>query len=205
MCYPSGGGGGGQDALAQSNYTTNRINWGKSLIDIAFRGFDDPYYADFEKRTLDMALPDIARQKKDANDQTLYGLARSGNLDSSTAAKQYADVNTRNNQAIQNATDTAHTAAENLRGDVESERNNLTNQLVSTMDPMGTYANAGSQAAVLTRPPTYSPVTNIFADLTGQIAANEQARRLNQPGWGFGLTSPGVSAPIGGPSVTQIS
>ena len=196
MCSPSGDGGASAQSRAADAQRQSNIYYGMQNIDSAFSKFDDPYYADFEKKNLDLALPDIAKQKVDANNQTLYGLARSGNLDSTTAAKQYGDVETRNNQAIQNATDTAHSAAQSLRGDVENERSSLVSQLQASADSGAAGSEATSQAALLTRPPTYSPITNIFSDLTGQIAANEQARRLGAPGWGFGISS-GASSPFG--------
>ena len=203
MCFSSGSSGASDSARAQEQQRQNSIQSGMASINSTFSKFDDNYYADFEKKHLDLATPDIAKQKVDANNQTLYGLARSGNLDSSTAAKMYGDVSTRNNQAVQNATNNAHSAAQSLRGDVEAERSNLASQLNTTADASAAANEAATQAQILTRPPTYSPITNIFSDLTGQIAANEQARRLGQPGWGFGLTSPGTSTPIRGKSVIE--
>lgn len=202
MCFPSGQSSGGAQARAIDEQRQNAINDGMNKINDTFSQFNDPYYADFEKKNLDLALPDIQKQKVDANNQTLYGLARAGNLDSSTAAKQYGDVETRNTQAIQQATDTAHTAAQNLRNDVEAERSNLVSQLQSSGDANAAANEASSQAQILSRPPTYSPVTNIFSDITGQIAANEQARRLGQPGWGFGIT-PVQPTPFLGKSVIE--
>jgi hypothetical protein len=169
-------------------------------IDREFGKFDEPYYADFEKKNVDMARPNIDFQTKEAQNQTLYGLARSGNLSSSTAGKQYADVENRRDQALQQASDQAHSTTAGLRSDVENERGSLVNNLNSTGDAAMAANDATNQAALLTRPPTYSPITGIFADITGQLAANEQARRAGLPGWGFGLTPQGT--PNRGPSVT---
>ena len=203
MCGPSGDGGA---ALARQNEQArqNRVDQGMRSIESAFSGFNDDYYADFEKKNLDMARPNIAAQAREANDKTLFGLARSGNLGASTAAKQYGDVATRNDQALLQASDTARAASSGLRRDVENQRDNLVGQLNMSADA-GAAANAATTSAqVLTRPPTYSPVTNIFADVTGQIAQNEQARRLGQPGWGFGFSTPGTSSPVKGQSVTTV-
>src|SRR5690348_12984636 len=93
-----GGGGGGPDPYTEAATRRqqqidreNSIARGNAAIDKNFAPFNDQYYADFEKKYLGQATPDIARQKKEANSQTLFGLARSGNLDSSTAGKQYGD------------------------------------------------------------------------------------------------------------------
>lgn len=204
MCLPSGGGNGSDQARQQEQQRQNAIRSGMGQIDDAFSGFNDAYYADFEKKNLDMAKPNIAKQAVEANDKTLFSLARSGNLGASTAGKQYAAVEDRNQQALLQASDTARAAATGLRSDVEGERSNLVSQLQSTADAGAAANSATSQAAILSRPPTYSPVTNIFADVTGQLASNEQARRLGQPGYGFGLTSTGVPSPNKGKSVTEV-
>lgn len=204
MCGPSGDGGASAMARQNEEARQSRVRAGMNSIDSAFSGFNDAYYADFEKKNLDMARPNIAAQAREANDKTLFGLARSGNMGASTAAKQYGDVATRNDQALLQASDTARAAASGLRRDVENQRDNLVGQLNMTADS-GAAANAATtQASALTRPPTYSPVTNIFADVTGQIAANEQARRLGQPGWGFGFSTPGIGSAAKGRSVTEV-
>lgn len=206
MCGPSGGGGGPADnGQAARDNETNRnhaINAGMTNIDNQFDKFDEPYYADFEKKNVDLARPNIDFQTKEAQNQTLYGLARSGNLSSSTAGKQYADVEMRRDQALQQASDQAHSATSGLRADVENERGSLVNNLNSTADAGAAATDATNQAALLTRPPTYSPITGIFADITGQIAANEAARRGGLPGWGFGISSPGIGPTKAGSSVT---
>lgn len=204
MCIPSGGGNGSDQSRRMEQERQAKIQSGMAGIDAAFAGFDDAYYADFEKKNLDMAKPNIARQAREANDTTLFSLARSGNLGSSTAGTQYGKVKERNDQALLQASDTARAAATGLRSDVESERSNLVGQLQATADSGAAAQSAASQAAILTRPPTYSPITNIFADVTGQLASNEQARRLGQPGYGFGIASPGISAPTKGRSVEVV-
>jgi hypothetical protein len=180
----------------------NRVSQGMNSINAAFSGFDDDYYADFEKKNLDMARPNIAMQAREANDKTMFSLARSGNLGGSTAAKQYGDVATRNDQALLQASDSARAASSGLRRDVEGQRDNLIGQLNMSADSGAAANAAATSAATLTRPPTYSPITNIFADVTGQVAQNEQARRLGQPGWGFGFSTPGTSSPFQNKSVT---
>lgn len=197
MCYPSGGGGGGGGADPYTEAANRRqaqidrensINRGNAAIDKQFQPFNDQYYADFEKKYLDQATPDIARQKQEANTQTLYGLARSGNLDSSTAGKQYGDIEYRNTQALQNASDTAHNAANDLKSSVEAEKNDLRNQLNAAENAtISSDALLNGASTLRARTPQYSPITGIFSDITGALAANEQARSLGKPGLGFGF------------------
>jgi hypothetical protein len=174
-------------------------------INQAFGGYNDAYYKDFENKYLDMAKPDIDRQEKLAREKVLFGLARTGQTKGSAAARAYGDVADTRAQADLQAADQARTASNGLRNDVENQRTALVQQLNASADAASAGANARNSAASLTRPPTYSPISNIFSGITDQFAMNEQARRLGNPGWGFGITPVGGD-PIRGSrgSVTQV-
>jgi len=204
MCGFSGGGSGGSDARQAQQQRENAINAGMGAINSAFEPYNDAYYKDYETKYTDMARPDIAKQERDARQNVLFGLARAGQTRGSAAAKAYGDVaDTRARTDLQVA-DQARTASSGLRNDVENARSNLVGQLNASADVGSAAANARNQAALLTRPPTYSPISNAFAEATNQLAMNEQARRDGNPGWGWGFT--GVSDPIKGSrgSITNI-
>lgn len=206
MCGVGGGGGGSgsEDARAAQARRENAIHDGMAGIDDAFKGYDDAYYKDYEGKYSAMARPDIDKQERNARQDVLFGLARAGQTKGSAAAKAYGDVaDTRARTDLQVA-DQARTASAGLRNDVENARGNLVNQLNASADAGAAAASARNQATLLTRPPTYSPITNAFSEVTNQIAMNEQARRDGNPGWGWGLT--GVSDPIKGSrgSITNI-
>lgn len=180
-----------------------RIQQGMGAIDKTFSKFDDNYFNDYFNKEMGMATPNITKQFTDANEQTLFGLARDGNLQSSAAGKLYGNVADRKNDALLNASSTASSSKNALRSEISGERGQLVNQLNATADPGAAASGAISSAAASSRPPTYSPITNIFSDLTSQFAANEQARALGMPGYGFGFT-PQYSPTTGSPKSVQV-
>lgn len=204
MCF-GGAGDGGASAQARQDEQARqgRISSGMDSIDQTFSKFDDNYFNDYFNKAMDMAKPNITKQFTDANEQTLFGLARDGNLQSSAAAKMYGNVSDRKNDALLNASNTANNDKNALRSEISGQRGQLVNQLQATADPGAAAAGAISEAAASSRPPTYSPITNIFSDLTSQFAANEQARAFGMPGLGFGIT-PQYSPTTGSPKSVQV-
>jgi hypothetical protein len=189
MCFPQGGGSGSDAARQAQAQRENAINAGMGGINSAFAPYNDAYFKNYEGQYVDMARPDIDRQERNARQDVLFGLARQGQTKGSAAAKAYGDIaNTRANTDLQVA-DQARTASSGLRNDVENMRGNLVNQLNATADAGSAAAEARNQAQILTRPPTYSPISNAFSEITNQFAINEQARRAGNPGWGWGFTS----------------
>lgn len=198
MCFFGGGDSGAGDARRLEEERKAHINEGMARIDETFAPFNSGYYADYENKYRDLGIPDVNTQYRDAVQQTRYGLARSGNLDSSAASKAYRDLRERNTQAELKVSDDARAASAAQRAAIESSRNSVVSQLSATENPSAAAQAAAAQAATLSRPPTYSPITGIFADLSGLFASNEQARRAGLPGWGWGVTS--QSSPLGSPS-----
>lgn len=186
MCLGGGDSASG-DSRALEEERKARINEGMGRIEETFAPFNAGYYNDFEGKYRDLAMPDINQQYRDATQKTRYGLARTGNLDSSGASIAYKDLATRNDQARLKAADDARAASAGQRQSIEGARNTLTTQLSATENPSAVAQAAVNQAAVLNRPPTYSPITNIFSEVTGALARNEQARQNGRPGFGFSI------------------
>jgi len=204
MCMFGGGGGSSDAARRNEEQCQARISQGMSGIDSAFAPFNDEYYKDYENKYLAMAKPDLDKQQVDANEDVLFGLARTGKTKSSSAAKAYGDVvDTRVRSDLQVA-DAARGASGDQRNQIEATRSNLVSQLNATSNAQSAADAARTQAVVLNRVPTYSPISNAFSEVTNQFAINEQNRRNGSPGWGWGITTP--SDPIRGSrgSVTTV-
>lgn len=196
MCMFGGGGGSSDAARRNEEARQQRINQGMGQIDSAFAPFNDEYYKDYENKYLAMAKPDLDKQQVDANEDVLFGLARTGKTKSSSAAKAYGDVvDTRVRSDLQVA-DAARDTSSNQRSQIEGARSNLVSQLNATSNAQSAADGARTQALVMNRVPTYSPITNAFSEVTNQFAMNEQNRRIGNPGWGWGITTP--SDPIRG-------
>lgn len=204
MCMFGGGGGSSDAARRNEEARQQRINQGMGQIDSAFAPFNDEYYKDYENKYLAMAKPDLDKQQANANEDVLFGLARTGKTKSSSAAKAYGDVvDTRVRSDLQVA-DAARDTSSNQRNQIEATRSNLVSQLNATSNAQSAADGARTQALIMNRVPTYSPVTNAFSEVTNQFAINEQNRRNGSPGWGWGITTP--SDPIRGSrgSVTTV-
>ena len=204
MCFDSSGGDSASgDSRQLEEERRARINEGMASIDNTFAPFNSDYYTDFENKYRNLGIPDVASQFRDAMQKSRFSLARAGNLDSSAAGQTYKDLAQRNNQALLKVSDDARTASAQQRGAIEGARSSLTSQLSATENPSAVAQAAVNQAAVLSKPPTYSPITDIFANVTGALASNEAARRWGNPGLGFDLAGPYPRGNKG--SVTQIS
>ena len=158
-------------------------------INHIFEPYNDAYYKNYEDNYIAQSRPDLDKQQKDANQDVLFGLARTGNTKSSVAAKAYGDVRDQRARTDLQVADQARAASGDLRNNVEGTRNSLVAQLNATANDQAATDAARSQAISMSRPPIYSPITNAFAEITNQFAMNEQARRAGNPGWGFGLTT----------------
>jgi hypothetical protein len=200
-----GGGGSGDAARIAEQQRQSRINDGMGQIDSAFSPFNDEYYKDYENKYLAMAKPDLDKQQADANENVLFGLARTGKTKSSSAAKAYGDVVDTRVRSDLTVADNARDTSNNQRTQIEGTRSNLVSQLNATSNAQSAADGARTQALLLNRVPTYSPVTNAFSEVTNQFAINEQNRRNGSQGWGWGLTTP--SDPIRGSrgSVQQVA
>ncbi len=191
MCVfgPSGGGGGSQAARDQEFARQSRINAGMHQIDSAFQPYNDAYYKDYESKYIAASRPDLDKQQKEANEDVLFGLARTGNTRSSIAAKSYGDVVDKRAQTDLQVADAARGASAEVRGGIEATRSNLVNQLNSTANDTAAANAARAEALTANRAPIYSPITNAFGEITNQFAMSEQNRRAGNPGWGFGIAS----------------
>ena len=196
MCGFAGGGSGSQAASQNEMQRQQSINNGMGQIDAAFAPFNDAYYKDFESKYVAQAQPDLNRQQKDANQEALFSLARQGLTKSGAAAKVYGDITDQRARGDLQVSSDARGASADQRGQVEQQRGSLVSQLNATSNANAAGQAASNQAQLLTRPPTYSPVTNLFSEITGQLAMNEQMRRAGYPGLGFGITP--VADPVRG-------
>lgn len=154
----------------------------------------------FDKRRqayVDYAMPQLQDQYKDAQRELTYSLARGGNLASSTNAVQTGDLSKlygTNQQAI---ADKALGYSNEARTAVEDARSDLIKTLNATGDAEGAATGALNRASALSRPDTYSPLSQLFADFTstlGTQAALERSEAMqgrNYAKYNTGLFTPG--------------
>lgn len=168
---------------AQEQERQQNVLRGTGKVDAAFSGFNDDFYKQRETDYTDFYMPQVEQQGRDAGDQLTYSLARGGNLDSSTGAKQAANLTGKINEARGSVAEGAFGASAAARGDVENNRSDL----IRMLEGGGNIANAAntaqSRAMQMTRPPPYSPLTDLFSNFTGQLANSVALQGQGYPGW----------------------
>ena len=159
MCFFKGTGDLGAQARAEEDARQERIKKGKKLIMGALSGFDDKFYADREASYVDYATPQLDDQLDDARKNLTFTLARNG--------KQ-------RNAAKIGIADRAKAIANQARENVERTRGELYSQLTASANPAAASNLALSRAGVLGSDPSYSPLGNIFQNVTAGLASANQ-------------------------------
>ncbi|MBY0392012.1 MAG: hypothetical protein K2Q27_01965 [Novosphingobium sp.] len=174
MCF-GGDGGAGDIARAQRQDEIdrqNRIKAGMSRIDQIFKGFDDAYYKKQGDAYSAYATPQLDRSYRDAKDNMIYALDRSGILSSSAAIKKNADLTNEFDQNRLDIANKAQTVANDARANVENVRGNLVNQLNATGDDTAAANAAIRQATALNQPQlNFSPLSQLFYNFTQGLQA----------------------------------
>lgn len=152
------------EAARQANIST-----GMSGISSAFSPFNDQYYQDRANDYVNYAEPQLDDQYADAKKQLTYALSRTGNLQSTTAADREAKLKQQYDTNRLGVESQGQQYASDARSKVEASRSDLTSQLEASADPTAASNLALTQAKSLTAAPAYSPLTQMFADVTSGI------------------------------------
>ena len=178
----SGGGGkggsaGAKQARADEAARQARIREGTASIDNTFSQFDDNFYNGRQQAYLDYASPQLEDQYAQAQKELSYALARSGTLDSSVRASKLSDLQKLYDTQQRSVADQALGYANDARNNVEQARNSLITTLNSTADADAAAKAALGQAATLTAPQTFSPLSQLFADFTSGLNTQAAAEK----------------------------
>lgn len=187
------------DSRAIEQARQARVNQGMQSIDSTFAQFNPEYYQGYENSAYALTQPDIERQYRDAVRQTTYALARGGNVRSSAGSHAYSDLEEARGRALLEARDNARSKADRRRADVETTRGNLVSQLNATADPSAAAQAAINQSQLLSAPPVYSPIANVFSNLTAQVADAQSQNRAGVNNWAtrlFGAPSTGSRSSV---------
>ncbi len=183
MCFGGGDGGAKDEAAHQADLERGRqatISLGMKNIDNAFSGFDDNFYNNIAKQYTDYANPQLDTQYQQALKQLTYALARSGISSSSAAGAEQTNLDKQYNQYRTDVASQGQQEEAAARSNNSNTRNTLVNQLINTQDQAGAGAQATSDAALASKPPTFSPVGN-FAFQMSQGLQNQSAQNGYNP------------------------
>lgn len=161
----------------------------RARVNDAFTQFDDKFYKDRAKSFLDYEQPQFDDQFANARKNIVFALSRSGNLNSSVAADQFANLG---REYAANSTKLQAGAADyanQTRQQVEQNRADAQQQLSSAEGADAEATNAQVRARLATLPTSPPPLSQLFTNLSGVFAnraiANSQGYAPSAGG-GFG-------------------
>lgn len=160
-----------------------RIQEGRTGIEQAFAGFDEPFFEGYQQQYLDYYNPQLRDQYSDAVKRLTLQLAQTRNLTGSVGADQLADLKQFYDQQNLALTNQALERANRLRGDIDQRRSQLFAENRAAADPGGAAASAATAAQALQPAPPTSPLANVFSDFfgnLGNVAALSNVRRLRE-------------------------
>lgn len=188
-----------QIAREQETQRQARITEGTSSINTAFEGFNDDFFGGIEQSANDFFNPQIDRQLGRTRESLIKNLARQGNLNASTGARQLGDLDLAGQEQRATFANQARGAATSARADVENNRANLLRQLQASADPSAAAATSAAQAQALSAPQQFSPIGDLFTKF-----ANNSAVQINAARRGFNNPASLIFSPTAGGGTTQV-
>lgn len=188
-----GDGGAAQQAQQQEQQRQQTVTQGTDAINSTFDSqFTPEYYDNLAKNYTSYAQPQLDDQYGKTQRQLTFGLARDGNLDSSTRGDQFAQLQQQYNSNKQAIAGQAQDTANSAKSAVEAARQGLITQLNSSGDATGAANSAAAQATALATPTAYAPLTDMFGATTSALATQAQNERNQALGGSGGQYNTGL-------------
>ena len=163
------------------------IDAGTVQVNDIFSQFNDDYYSGIEKAHNDYYLPQVQDQYEDARRKMVLNLSKNGTLNGSVGARTLGDLDENYQTQKGYYANQGVDLAQQYRGDVERNRSDVLGQLNASANPSAAAATASARAKSLTAPPTFSPLAQLFNDVSQQAVLDIAARQRGYPGRGSGL------------------
>lgn len=186
-----GGDDGSKEARKREEQRQARIRQGMGVINQNFSAFNDDFYNKRRDAYVAYATPQLNEQYDDALTKLTAALSRSGALQSSEGAKRYAKLSKDFSLQRQGLVDKGVDQATQARSDLENARTSLVNDLYATADPNAAAAASAARAKIASQTPGFSPLGQVFQDITQGFADWAEARAYNKA---FASTAPGATA-----------
>jgi hypothetical protein len=138
------------------------VKAGTAAINGEFSSFNDDFFNKRQNAYLEFALPQIDDQFKEAQEQLIYALSRSGNRNTSAGATELGKLDKQLGDRRRQQVDAARQVANQARQDVAGQKSDLIAQLNATFDPASASAGARSRAQFLSQAPTFQPLSGLF-------------------------------------------
>lgn len=200
MCLTMGGSSSNRQAnqaRADEAARQGRITAGTQAIDNTFNSqFTDDFYKGQQTAYSNYATPQLEQQHNDAAKQLTFALARTGNLDSSAAGAQGAELQQTYDQGKQQIADQGLAYGNQARNSVEDARANLISALNVSGDNTQAANAATSRATALSAAPAYSPIGQLFSTLTSGAATQAAAERATGLYGGYSAGNTTYQSPV---------
>jgi hypothetical protein len=168
-----------KDARRREEERQRKIAAGRSSIDEQFSQFTPDYYNTAQNDYLSYYNPQVTDQFDKARKNLIYMLSDNGNLNASSGANLLSELQKeRANQEAQLASN-ASGFTNQIRGNVESAKNQLYAQNSSAADPSAAAQSAINQAQLLSAPPVYNPIGDLFGQFINQAATRVRATKAS--------------------------
>lgn len=192
MC--SGGDNGASQAREEEMARQRRITQGANHINTTWNNnFNDDFYTSIEQAALDFYTPQYEQQLADSRKKLALALAGQGQLQSSVAAEQKAQMDRAAQLAQTQISEQARGAANKKRSEIENARSSALSQNSAVGDPNAALLAAQNHVTALNVTPTFDALGNLFEDTTsGLLTADQVIRRKS--GGTSGLFTPSSSA-----------
>jgi len=169
---------------------TGLIDQGAKSIDESFAGFNDDFFNGARTAQLDAHTAQLADQFKAAQENTIFDLARRGQLESSSGAERLAELNSTHNQALGDISLQADNRANELRSQVEAQKAQLLTQNQSAADPALAKVNAQASAGTFNQPQEPSTLANVFGSFLNSGATVLNSGKFDQQVANIGQRNP---------------
>jgi hypothetical protein len=157
-----------------------RIRAGTTGINTTFsNSFGEPFFEGRKQAYINYASPQVDDQHAAAQKELTFALTRAGLLDSSVRAEKLGDLQKRYDLTKQEVADRALEYGTDSRNAVEDARGNLVATLNATSDNQAAAQDAITRANALSKPPAFSPLTNLFADFTAGLGTQAALEKAN--------------------------
>jgi hypothetical protein len=190
-----------EQAALTKQYETGRASeadQAAKTVNDAFAQFTPDYYTKYTQDYVDHYDPQVNKQADVASNATLFGLARSGNLQSQTAASQVQQNSEARGQALADVNNSAIAATTAQKTNILNAKQSLMSQATSDAT-LGSPITPGSADAITANfndtSNALQRITNSAGDTITALSATPQYTSLGNL---FGAAASGAGAAIQG-------
>jgi hypothetical protein len=174
--YSSGGDNGASEQEAQ---TQQQLTQGTNEVNQQFAQFTPSFYQQAAQAYTNYATPQVLQQYQQTGNTLTGNLARNGILNSSATSQLRGSLGNELNTNLSNVANTAQDQANQLQSNVQSQKNQLLQQVEAGASPSEIATQAQSATAGLRAPTPLPAVGNMFSDWSNTYLANMEANTYN--------------------------